>query len=119
MSHRIAFVFFGLSMITGLSPRPVSAQRSCESLASLTLANAAITSATSVAAGAFTPPSVPGQPPAPAEVMPSFCRVVGLAKPTSDSEIKFEVWLPTTGWNGKYEQVGNGGFAGTIPLARM
>jgi feruloyl esterase len=51
--------------------------------------------------------------------MPSFCRVVGLAKPTSDSEIKFEVWLPTSGWNGKYEQVGNGGFAGTIPLARM
>jgi hypothetical protein len=119
MSHRIAFVFFALSMITALSPRPASAQRSCESLASLTLTNAAITSATSVAAGTFTPPSAPGQPQAPAAVMSSFCRVVGLAKPTSDSEIKFEVWLPSSGWNGKYEQVGNGGYAGTIPLARM
>ena len=39
--------------------------------------------------------------------------------PTSDSEIRFEVWMPATSWNGKYEQVGNGGFAGTIPLSSM
>jgi feruloyl esterase len=51
--------------------------------------------------------------------MPAFCRVDGIAKPTSDSEIKFEVWLPVSGWNGKFEQVGNGGFAGSIPLAAM
>jgi feruloyl esterase len=51
--------------------------------------------------------------------MPAFCRVAGVAKPTSDSEIKFEVWLPASGWNSKFEQVGNGGFAGTIPLAAM
>ena len=52
--------------------------------------------------------------------MPAFCRVAGVTKPTSDSEIKFEVWLPTAAsWNGKFEQVGNGGFAGTVPLAGM
>jgi feruloyl esterase len=51
--------------------------------------------------------------------MPAFCRVAGVAKPTSDSEIKFELWLPASGWNGEFEQVGNGGFAGTIPLAAM
>lgn len=25
-----------------------------------------------------------------------FCRVQGVAQPSSDSEIKFEVWLPAT-----------------------
>ena len=35
-------------------------------------------------------------------------------KPTSDSEIKFEVWMPSAGWNGKFQGIGNGGFAGSI-----
>ncbi|HEV2385782.1 MAG TPA: tannase/feruloyl esterase family alpha/beta hydrolase [Candidatus Acidoferrales bacterium] len=99
-------------------PTYASAQRSCESLANLTLSKAAITSATSVAAGVFKPPSGPGQP-APRVALPAFCRVRGVARPTGDSEIQFEVWLPASGWNGKFEQVGNGGFAGTIPEVPM
>jgi hypothetical protein len=119
MTHRIAFAFFfALSVMTTICPSPASAQRSCESLASLTLTNATITSATPIAAGTFKPSSGPGQP-APAVDMPAFCRVAGVAKPTSDSEIKFEVWLPASGWNRKFEQVGNGGFAGSIPQAAM
>ena len=44
-----------------------------------------------------------------------LCRVTGTSKPSSDSNINFEVWVPANGrWNGKYEQIGNGGFAGTI-----
>lgn len=31
-----------------------------------------------------------------------------------DSDIKIKVWLPIAGWNGKFEAVGNGGWAGTI-----
>src|SRR5579862_7190460 len=107
-----------LVVLTFMFPGRSSAQRSCETLASLTLSGASITSATSVAAGAFKPPPGPGQP-APTYALPAFCRVLGVAKPTSDSEIKFEVWLPATGWNGKFEQVGNGGFAGTIPEGAM
>src|SRR5579862_1195366 len=119
MSHRIAFAFlFTLFLMTALSPRQVFAQRPCEKLAELILTNASITSATPVAAGTFKPPSNPNQPPPRAD-MPAFCRVDGVAKPTSDSEIKFELWLPVSGWNGKFEQVGNGGFAGNIPLAAM
>ena len=30
-----------------------------------------------------------------------------------------EVWLPASGWNGKFQAVGNGGFAGTVPYAAM
>ncbi len=46
--------------------------------------------------------------------LPSFCRVQGVLKPTTDSYIRFEVWLPVRNWNGRFEQVGNGGFAGRI-----
>jgi feruloyl esterase len=107
-----------LVLLTFMLPGRASAQRSCESLASLTFSGASITSATSVAAGAFKPLSGPGQP-APNYALPAFCRVLGVAKPATDSDIKFEVWLPASGWNGKFEQVGNGGFAGTIPEGAM
>ncbi len=83
----------------------------CEGLAELKLPNTAITSAQSVAAGAFTPPTGSA---APYKDLPAFCRVAGVIKPTSDSEIKFEVWLPSANWNGKFQGIGNGGFAGSI-----
>src|SRR5262249_39110850 len=39
---------------------------------------------------------------------------------TSDSEIKFEVWIPPAdAWNGKFEGVGNGGYSGSIGYAAM
>jgi len=44
---------------------------------------------------------------------PSLCRVTGVARPTRGSEIRFELWLPSA-WNGRYVQLGNGGFAGNI-----
>jgi feruloyl esterase len=57
--------------------------------------------------------------------LPAFCRVAGAIKPTSDSDIKFELWLPEQNWNGKFMQTGNGVAAGSIvyssladPLAR-
>lgn len=36
-----------------------------------------------------------------------------------DSEIKFEVWMPAEGWNGKFAGTGNGGSAGFIFYADM
>jgi feruloyl esterase len=46
--------------------------------------------------------------------LPVFCRIAATIKPAKDSDIKMEVWLPLTGWNGKYRGEGNGGFAGGI-----
>jgi hypothetical protein len=41
----------------------------------------------------------------------TLCRVVGdimpSTNPAGDSNINFEVWLPTANWTGRYEQVGN------------
>ena len=45
--------------------------------------------------------------------VPGSCRIVGVSRPTSDSEIGFELWLPDS-WTGRYAQLGNGGFAGNI-----
>lgn len=107
-----------LPLAVALSAGRAAAQRSCASLTTLQLSNAKVTAATSIAAGVFKPPISPGAPP-PNFPIPAFCRVEAIATPTSDSHIEFEVWLPTSGWNGKFEQVGNGGFAGSIPLAAM
>ena len=86
----------------------------CAKLQTLTLPDTTITSAESVAAGAFTAPT--GQVTA---ELPSFCRVAGVLRPTSDSVIRFEVWLPEAKWNGRLLGVGNGGFAGSISYGQM
>src|SRR5205823_14687943 len=57
------------------------------------------------------PPPAPAPPPA---NIPAHCRVQMVLKPTSDSLIDMELWMPTQGWNGKFLGVGNGGFAGSI-----
>ncbi len=50
----------------------------------------------------------------------SSCRVTALLRPTSDSEIGIEVWLPEqAAWNGKYQAVGNGGWGGSVNTAEM
>jgi feruloyl esterase len=93
-----------------------AAGASCESLSGLTLANGRVTSAVSVAAGAFSPPGAAGRGAAAQQypALPAFCRVTATLTPSTDSDIKIEVWLPASGWNGKFQAVGNGGWAGTI-----
>jgi feruloyl esterase len=92
-----------------------SAGTSCPNLAALTMPGVTIKSATAIAAGPFSPTAA-GAP----MTLPAFCRVEATARPTSDSEIKFEVWIPPAeAWNGKFEGVGNGGYSGAISYAAM
>ena len=58
-------------------------------------------------------------PPAALTDLPPFCRVTLTLTPSSDSDIKSEVWLPLAGWNGKFQQVGNGGWGGSIQYAAL
>src|SRR5262245_33375269 len=108
----------------------------CENLTSLKLDDATITSAVIVPEG---PPPARGggarggrggagrggagrggtgrggvAPAPPPANIPAHCRVQMALKPTSDSLINMELWLPTENWNGKFMGVGNGGFAGSI-----
>src|SRR5687767_3706821 len=108
------------AVVSASFPSPVQAA-SCEELLNLTLADAKVTTAQSVAAGRFAPP---GAPPANAAAqvyasLPAFCRVAATLTPSRDSDVKVEVWMPASGWNGKLQVVGNGGMAGTIPYAAM
>lgn len=52
--------------------------------------------------------------------LPSSCRVSAVLRPTPDSEIGIEVWLPAqAAWNGKYQAVGNGGWGGSLNTGDM
>src|SRR5262249_18774387 len=102
-----------------------AAPKSCEQLAALALPDTTIASVEAVAAGAFKSPAPAFGPGADFSKLPAFSRVTGSIKPSADSDIRFEVWLPASGWNGKFMQTGNGGAAGSIvygslaePLAR-
>jgi len=95
----------------------VHAARPCESLKSLTLENATITLAQSVAAGAFSVPASAqevAQQNAVFKQLPAFCRVAATLRPSTDSDIQIEVWMPLSNWNNKFQAVGNGGWAGSI-----
>jgi len=103
----------------GLSQPSLAAGTACANLAALTIPNVTVNAATAVAAGGFTPPG-PQVPGTTASPLPAFCRVEATARPTSDSEIKFEVWIPPAeAWNGKFQGVGNGGYQGSISYAAM
>lgn len=94
----------------------------CENLSTLKLDNATITSAQVVPAGAFSLPGGRGSKGKglnPYQSLPEFCRVQATLTPSSDSDIKVEVWLPVSGWNNKYLAVGNGGWAGTISFGDL
>jgi feruloyl esterase len=84
----------------------------CASLAAVTTADSTVTSAASVAAGTTISGSV---------VPAAMCRVQGVARPSNDSEIKWEVWLPQTAaeWTGRMKVNGTGGYAGATPYPRL
>lgn len=84
----------------------------CDQIARVKIVSGTIITAQVVAAGSFAPPSGPKA--AVFKTLPDFCRVAGVLKPSGDSHIEFEVWMPASGWNGKYLGAGNGGFAGSI-----
>jgi hypothetical protein len=109
---RLPILYAALSIclsFTGLK----GAGTNCADLAKLSLPNTTIGTAEAIPAGSYTPPGSQAIGEAPA-----FCRVAGVIKPVEDCDIKFEVWMPAAGpgskWNGKFQGVGNGGFAGAI-----
>ena len=87
----------------------------CESLKSVSIPNVTVTSAQLVATGPFVQPGGQGNAPTQAaQPIPAHCRVKLVLKPSSDSNINAELWLPSADWNGKFMAVGNGGFGGSI-----
>jgi feruloyl esterase len=121
MKHlSVAFLLCAAAVVY---PRSVTAA-SCLDLGKLALPQTTITTAEVVAAGAFRPPAPGGGgggggAAAAYARLPEFCRVAATLAPSSDSDIRIEVWLPASGWNGKFQAVGNGGWAGSISYAAL
>jgi feruloyl esterase len=100
------------SLLAAACGTALAADPDCAALAAVTTADATISAATVVPTGAV----VSGQ-----TLSVAMCRVQGVARPSSDSEIKFEVWLPATApaWTGRMKVNGTGGYAGAIPYSRL
>ena len=122
-------VLSGWAMQSPGGPAP-TAPMPCERLTSLRLAGGRVTLAQTITPGGFTLPTA-GRGGASFSDLPAFCRVAATLTPSSDSDVRIEVWLPSFAsgsggqapganvWNGKFQGVGNGGFAGTISYAAM
>src|SRR5690242_8343325 len=112
----LAWTFFVVVTVQAFGQKP------CEQLSQLKIAATTIDSAETLAAGTLQIPPNPMNVVKPSEA-PAFCRVKGTSKPSADSEIHFEVWMPASAWNGRFVQMGSGGLAGHIDptplLARL
>jgi tannase/feruloyl esterase len=93
----------------------------CEALKAVSLPNLTVIAAEFVQEGIYTPPAparggpAGGAATATPIVAPAHCRVIAELRPSPDSLINMELWLPPVDrWNGKFEAVGNGGWAGSI-----
>src|SRR5262249_50476666 len=100
------------------APATLLGQLSCEQLKSIDLPAATVTLAASAPAGPFRLPGAAET--SPAMTLPAHCRVALTLKPSADSDIKAEVWLPPQkDWNGKLLMEGGGGFVGFLSYGAM
>jgi hypothetical protein len=116
MRARSLALHFGGIALAFLAPGLVEAS-DCAALKETVHPDAEITAAELKPAGPFVLPAELG--PSRTVQLPSFCRVQGVLRPSQDSHISFEVWLPAEGWNGRFQGIGNGGFAGSIGYAGL
>jgi feruloyl esterase len=94
---------------------PLLSAESCNSLTKLSSEKVVVDAAQSTADDGFISPDGKAKLPA----LPAFCRIAVTLKPTSDSNIHAEVWLPAKDWNGKLMAVGSGGWGGSINYNSM
>jgi feruloyl esterase len=112
-------------LLAPVQAAPVLAAATCESLASLKLPDTTITTAETVSPGAANQDAGGrgargGRGGGQAADLPPYCKVAATLKPSSDSDIKIEVWLPAAStWNGKFQAVGNGGWNGNIDAGAL
>lgn len=113
----LAFVAFAVctATIIAQAPKPAPGKAACDALIKLTFeGNTTITAASIVDTGSLVTPTKQTL-----TDLPAFCRVVGVSRPSADSTINFEVWLPSSSWNGKFLSAGEGGYAGTLTYTRV
>jgi feruloyl esterase len=111
-----------LALAVGASWAASARATTCTDLATATIklgGHATVVSLTAVdvTGGSFTPPGG-----APITGLPPFCAVSAVVSSSGDpatSQSAVEIWLPESGWNGRYLGLGNGGFAGSINYSTL
>ncbi|HUQ95422.1 MAG TPA: tannase/feruloyl esterase family alpha/beta hydrolase [Bryobacteraceae bacterium] len=94
------------------------AQTPCEQLRSMKWTGTEITAAEPIAAGPLQSPDT--RLAAAGQNLPPYCRVAATLRPSTDSDIRMEIWLPAKEvWNGKFEAIGGGGWVGAISYPGM
>jgi feruloyl esterase len=117
MTALVCLLLFGA---VGYAEGPAVSATDCERLSrSLSLPHTTVLLAQVVAAGALVPPGGGTAAARAAASLPAFCRVALKIAPSSDSDIRSEIWLPVLGWNGKFLQVGNGAWGGSIQYVAL
>ena len=98
-SSTLALAAMSASLLALGAPAAAHAETACADLVKTVLPHAEVTSAKSAVV-----------------VGKEVCQIAVTSRPTKDSDIRLEVWIPAgAAWNGKFVQVGNGGFAGAVP----
>src|SRR5947209_5071679 len=94
-------------LLAGLCAAGPAMAAECEGFAGATLpGDGTVTTAERIPAGSYTAPN--GQA---FQNLPAFCRIAATLRPSPDSDIKVEFWLPEgAAWNGRYNGTGNGGY---------
>lgn len=108
---------FVVSALLLTTAKTALADGACSGLSTLNLPHTTISSAVDISAATL--PSPPGLNNASPVAVPARCEVKAISRPTKDSEIGLLVWLPVSGWNGKYLQVGSGGWGGSFDQSAM
>jgi len=102
-SKTLALAAMSASLLALGAPAAARAETACADMVKTALPHAQVTKAVSEAVGDK-----------------QVCKLSVTSKPTADSDIRMEVWIPEgTAWNGKFIQLGNGGFAGTVPVGQF
>lgn len=95
--------FTGLTAGSLAQAAELTADQACQSLTSLNDNSVTVTSVTRIA----------GHNPEYGNDLSAFCRMTATLRPSADSDIRVEVWLPEH-WNGSYLGTGNGGLGGKL-----
>jgi hypothetical protein len=105
---------FGLAASARPASSALAPAATCASLTTLSLPNTTVNSAVDTPAGTV-PPPFPGLPPT--QVVET-CRVhASVTTPGVGDQIGIDVWMPVSGWNGRFQGVGGGGYSTGNPAS--
>ena len=114
MTYRATLFSFSAALLASSALASPAMAGPCEKMWDAKIANTEINAAQTIPPGMFR--AADGTV---VDDLPEFCRIAVNAHPSTDSDIEYEVWMPTQGWNGKFVGLGNGGFTGSIRYSQI